>query len=321
MNHSEETKMHAEILRDKYTKAASLNIKTRSSWQLFVGSSVDTINKSKPILENKGSGTFPLNVSSSFRNYFEIVYDNKSMVLAEKHLPVIGAYNFRDLGGIPTRDGRIVKWGKLFRADEMSHLTDSDRTYLASIPLTSVIDFRANIEMRRSPDLLPASVKFTYPLTITPGNLSSEGIQANLLKTNIDLHMQNMNRLLVSEPACINAYRKFFNILQKRLSAPIIFHCTAGKDRTGMAAALLLLALGVEEKIIMEDYLLSKKYIAEKYADFVTKYPRASSMLTVKPSFLKAGLDQIVQSHGSIDLFLTDTLNINIEKLQEMYLD
>ena len=321
MNQLKEIKIQAEILRDKHTKAASLKIKTQGRWRLFVGDSVETINRSKPILEGKGSGLFPLNVSTSFRNYFEVVNEGIKLILAEKRLPIAGAYNFRDLGGIPTKDGRKVKWGKLFRADEMSHLTDSDKIYLASIPLTSVIDFRANIEMRRSPDVLPASVKFSYPLTITPGNLSTEGIQANLLKTNIDIHMQNMNRLLVSETACVNAYRKFFNILQKRLSAPVIYHCTAGKDRTGMATALILLALGVDEKLVLEDYMLSKIFIADKYADFVSRFPRAASMLTVKPSFLKAGLDEIIQTHGSIESFLTITLNINLEKLQEMYLE
>lgn len=312
---------HAAILRDKYTKEASLEVKTRGSWQLFVGSSPYKINRSKPILKGKGSGIFRLNVSTSFRNYFEFVCENKSVIIAERLLPIAGGYNFRDLGGIKAADGKTTKWGKLFRADELTHLTESDRIYLSSIPITSVIDFRSTIEMRRSPDKLPSSVKFSYPLTITPGNLTNEGIQANLLKTNIDIHMRQMNRSLISDPACVNAYRKFFNIIQKRLSAPIAFHCTAGKDRTGMASALLLYALGVEEKVIMSDYMASKDYIAEKYETFIAKFPRAASLFTVKRSFINAGYDQIIKEYGSADVFLTDVLNVNIEKLREMYLE
>lgn len=312
--------IQAEILRDKYTKAASLQIMTTKKWQLFVGSSVESIGRNKPILEGEGGGMFPFDVSTSFRNYFRLQSGDEHIILAERRLPIEGSYNFRDLGGIRAKDGRQVKWGMLFRADELTHLTYADSLYLASIPITSVIDFRAAIEMRRSPDRLPSSVKFSYPLTITPGNLSSEGIQANLLRTDIDVYMQNMNRLLVSDPACVSAYRKFFNIIQKRLSAPIVFHCTAGKDRTGMAVALLLYALGVEEKTIMQDYMLSKVYIADKYQAFVARYPQSASMFTVKSSFLNAGLEEIVDRYGSIDSFLVDTLSVNVEKLREMYL-
>lgn len=320
MERQSETSLHAEILRDKYSKAASLKIETKGAWKLFVGNSVDNINKSKPILEGTGSGLFPLNVSASFRNYFEVTTSRKSRIIAERHLPMAGGYNFRDLGGIKTKDGRYIKWGKLFRADELSGLTNDDVLYLSSIPITSIIDFRAVTEMKRAPDKLPTSVKFSYPLSITPGNLSTEGIQANLLKTNIDIHMKQMNRILVSDPVCVNAFRKFFNIVQKRLSAPLIFHCSAGKDRTGMAAALLLFALGVSEEKIMDDYLMSKVFLADKYDVIIAKYPRAESIFTVKKMFLKAGINQIKRDYGTIDYFLENVLGVNIDKLQEMYL-
>ncbi|WP_029906511.1 tyrosine-protein phosphatase [Prevotella sp. 10(H)] len=311
----------AQIIREKYTKEASLKIEAKGAWSLYAGSSVDNINRTTPILSANGSGTFFLSVSTSIRIYFELVSGDERITLADRHLPMTGGYNFRDLGGFKTKDGRYTKWGVLFRADELSNLTAEDVKYLASIPIASVIDFRARAEARRSPDRLPSTVHFRYPIAITPGNLSREGVQANMLKTNIDSHMKNMNRLLVSDPVCVRAFRIFFAIIQNNLSSPLIFHCSAGKDRAGMAAALVLFALGVDEETIMEDYLMSKIYLSDKYDAFIAKYPRAESIFTVKRTFLQAGLNQIKRDHGSIMNFLTKELKVDIIKMRRLYLE
>lgn len=310
-----------QIIRNKYTKEAGFKIEAKGNWSLYAGHDIDNINRTTPILSGNGSGFFPLNVSTSIRIYFELDTGKEKLILADRHLPMEGGYNFRDLGGFKTKEGRYTKWGKLFRADELSNLTDSDVKYLGSIPITSVIDFRAQNETKRSPDKLPPTVHFTYPIAITPGNLSKEGVQANLLKTNIDSHMKHMNRLLVSDPACIRAFRIFFAIVQNNLSVPLIFHCSAGKDRAGMAAALVLLSLGVDEEIVMEDYLMSKIYLNDKYSAFIAKYPRAESIFTVKRMFLQAGINQIKRDHGSIMNFLTKVLKVDIVRMRRLYLE
>jgi protein-tyrosine phosphatase len=310
-----------QIIRDKQTKAASLNIETEGNWELYAGTSFEGINRETPIITGNGSGIFPFNVSTSIRIYFELASNGKRTFLAERHLPMTGGYNFRDLGGFRTKEGRFTKWGRLFRADELSNLTNEDIKYLSSIPITSVIDFRAKNESKRSPDKLPGTVHFTYPIAITPGNLSSEGIQANLLKTNIDSQMKYMNRLLVSNPVCVRAFRIFFAIVQNNLSAPLIFHCSAGKDRAGMAAALVLFSLGVDEETVMQDYLSSKIYLSDKYDAFIAKYPRAEPIFTVKRMFLQAGINQIKRDHGSIMNFLTKVLKVDIVRMRRLYLE
>ena len=311
----------AQIVRNKYTKEASLITNVEGDWSLYAGHSVENINYTAPLLKGNGSGSFHLTVSTSIRIYFVFETQSKRTILSERHLPMEGGYNFRDLGGFRTKEGRYTKWGKLFRADELSNLTESDVKYLSSIPITSVIDFRAPAETRRSPDRLPSTVQFTYPIAITPGNLSSEGIQANLLKANIDSHMKHMNRLLVSDLACIRAFRIFFAIVQNNLSAPLIFHCSAGKDRAGMAAALVLFSLGVDEETVMQDYLTSKIYLSDKYDAFIAKYPRAESIFTVKKMFLQAGINQIKRDHGSIMNFLTKELKVDIVRMRRLYLE
>lgn len=317
----DKTILEAQIIRDKYTKATTLNLTVESNWTLFAGPSIESISEDTPILAGNGSGSFPLDINTSVRTYFKLVTEDQEIFIAEKQLPMEGGYNFRDLGGIKTKEGRYIKWGKLFRADELSNLTEKDLKYLTSIPITSVIDFRAQSETKRSPDKLPPTVHFTYPIAITPGNLSTEGIQANLLKTNIDSHMKHMNRLLVSDPVCVRAFRIFFAIIQNNLSAPLIFHCSAGKDRAGMAAALVLFSLGADEETVMQDYLMSKIYLSDKYAAFIAKYPRAESIFTVKRMFLKAGINQIKRDHGSIMNFLTKELKVDIVKMRRLYLE
>ncbi|WP_255491336.1 tyrosine-protein phosphatase [Dysgonomonas sp. ZJ279] len=321
MYQGEDINLKARILRDKQSKAASLEIDISDEWALYAGFSVEDIDFTTPILKGKGKGIFPLNVSLTARSYFGLMTPKGRSVLAERHLPMAGSYNFRDLGGIKTAEGRYIKWGKLFRGDDMSNLTDEDLTYLSSIPITSVIDFRAENESRRAPDKLPPSARFTYPIAITPGNLSSEGIQANLLKSNVNLHMKHMNRLLVSDPVCVRAFRILFAIVQNNLSAPLAFHCSAGKDRAGMGAALILFALGVDEATIMEDYLSSNKYLEDKYSNIINKYPRAEPIFTAKKMFLQAGINQIKRDHGTVMDFLTKELKVDIVRMRRIYLD
>ncbi len=310
----------AEILRDKTTKKASLKIETDGQWQLFAGRQVETIDFSKPLLEGDGSGKFPLNVPNTERSYFELVTDKGKAILAEKHLPMAGGYNFRDLGGYKTKDGRFVKWGKIFRSDDMPNLTKEDLEYLSSIPIVSVVDFRSEEEVKMAPDKLPSSTIKEYMYSITPGNLTAGNDIAEIASLNMDSVMIAINQLLVTDSAAIQRYVDFFALLQDESKVPLLFHCTAGKDRTGMGAALILYALGVDEDIIMNDYLLSNRYLAEKYGKFIQTYPEMESLFTVHEDFLRAGLDKIKADHGSVDNYLEKVLKINLNQFKEMYL-
>ncbi|NDV78499.1 tyrosine-protein phosphatase [Dysgonomonas sp. 511] len=310
------------IIRSKKDKSASLQIYTSGKWTLYGGNSVDNIDFSNPIAQGQDSGTFPLDVADSVRSYFQIVTEEGKAILADRHLPMTGGYNFRDLGGYRTTDGKYVKWGKIFRSDDLHNLTDADLKYLSAIPLTSIVDFRSEEERTLQPDINPASVKENYAYAISPGNLMeavSKDIRL-LTAEKVDTLMMEMNILLVTDSACIAQYRKFFELLQNEADVPLMFHCSAGKDRTGMGAALVLSALGVDEQTIIRDYLDSNIYLANKYAKFKTEYPQLSALYEVKPQFLQAGIDRIKKDHGSIENYLTKVLNVDIQKMQQMYL-
>lgn len=309
----------ASIIRNKDTKAAELHIELSGKWMLYAGNSVESIDFSKPIAEGDKSGVFPLNVSDSVRSYFELVTPEGRAILAERHLPMSGGYNFRDLGGYKTVDGRYVKWGKIFRSDDLATLTGSDLSYLSSIPLISIVDFRSSEEIKGAPDKLPSSVKKDYAYSITPGNLSIERL-AELKASQIDSAMVKMNVSFVSDTACINRYKEFFALLQQEKNVPLMFHCSAGKDRTGMGAALVLFALGVDEKTIVDDYLASNIYLGDKYAQYIAKYPNLKPLFEVQKNFLMAGIDRMKKDHGSVEKYLINVLGVDIQKFREMYL-
>lgn len=310
----------ASIIRNKETKAAELQIETSGKWILYAGNSVDNIDFSKPVAEGEGSGIFSLNIPDTVRSYFQLVTTESKAILAERHLPMTGGYNFRDLGGIRTSGGKYIKWGNIFRSDDLHHLTDADLNYLSSIPLISIVDFRSEDEIKRSPDRLPFSVKKDYGYSISPGNLLAAKSLSDLKQEQMDSAMMEMNVLLVTDSSCVNRYKDLFALLQNEKNVPLMFHCSAGKDRTGMGAALILFALGVDEDIIINDYLSSNKYLGDKYAEYIAQNPNLKPLFEVNEKYIKAGLDKIKKDHGSIENYLTEILDVDIKKMREKYL-
>ena len=235
-------------------------------------------------------------------------------------LPLEGGFNFRDMGGYSTADGKTVKWGKVFRSDEMGRLTTADLDYLNNIPLLTVVDFRSKYEIEAAPDKVPASVVNTYELMINPGNHSGIGDIDKLSEANGEEFMKEMNRAMVSDPAIIDTYKTFFALLQDEKQIPLIFHCTAGKDRTGLGAALFLASLGVDEKTIFEDYLLSNQLLEAKYKSYTDSLPQLKPLFEVRPQYLRAAFDTIKENHGSIEKYLRDALDVDTELIKRLYL-
>lgn len=309
----------ARITRDKQTKIATFTIDVPGKWKLYCGLSVEAIDFSKPVLTGKNAGTYPLQVPDSVRSYFQLVTEKGKAILAERHLPMAGGFNFRDLGGFRTTEGRYVKWGKIIRSDDLYHLTVSDLRYLSSLPLTSIVDFRSEQEMNMAPDKHPETTTGYYPFPIAPGTLSDvmnvpadadQGIHA----------MKAVNVMLVSDSLSKQRYKDYFALLQSEKDVPLLFHCSAGKDRTGMAAALTLFALGVDKETIMEDYLASNIYLEDKYSKYTHLYPALKPLFEVNAEYIRSGIQWIRNEHGTVENYLTKELDVDIDKLKEMYL-
>ncbi len=252
-------------------------------------------------------------------------------------LPLDGAHNFRDLGGYPTADGKQVKWGLLFRSSRLSSLNSEDRKYLNRLQVGTVFDFRTLEEKEEKPDQLPKNGSIDYiELPINPGNNTHEYIKKEIEKADnsgqsMVNFMTKLNRELVTDFTPV--YRKWLHMLANGDGQPIVFHCTAGKDRAGFASTVLLLALGVSQEIVMEDYLLSNQYSQDYLRSTLLKFKiftlfqyddaLLKPLLEVRRDYLSAAFDQITKDYGSIDNYLATGLGLTDElkkKLRLLYL-
>lgn len=268
------------------------------------------------------------------RLYFYIKTSNGATItVAERKVNLQGAFNFRDLGGYKTTDGKTVKWGKLFRGEELGHLTDADIKIVQSMGIKSNVDYRTDAEVKAMPDPIIPGIK---NIRTDEGNAGSTAdlmsmIASGQMKdaaTAVQM-MAGFNKQMVDSP-------KFYVQLMELLNDPnnigLLQHCTAGKDRTGLGSAIILLTLGVDEKTVMDDYLLSNVYRAEankKAVDAVRAQVKdenvvaaISTMMGVQKEFLQAAIDEMKNKYGSIDAFLEKGLGITKEeraKLKNMY--
>jgi protein-tyrosine phosphatase len=241
-----------------------------------------------------------------------------------RHLNLSGASNFRDLGGYAGQDGRLVRWRKLFRSNHLGHLTSADIAVLRQLGVRSAFDFRGKDE--RVEALCGLEDIETHSLPVEPTVVAAlRAIHASGRLSTADDALEVMRDSYRGYVAHNTPrFRALFShLLQDR--APLVIHCTAGKDRTGFACALILHTLGVSDDVIAQDYLLTNQ--------FYRRDPPVSSDLpdevrqvlgTVQASFLAAAFQTIDAGYGSLDNYLRDGLGIGPaerEALRELYLE
>lgn len=224
-------------------------------------------------------------------------------------------------------DNRPVKWRTLLRASDFNELADDDAHYLASLPVVTVVDFRSHAEFVKTPDRRIDSVKKVYNLSIDAGDLvpklmtlvydaSMEDDERFSLA--LDL-MFDMYRKLVTEYNSV--YRQFFEILQRADAQPVLYHCSAGKDRTGVASALALSSLGVDRDAIFDDYMLTNQTLQGKY-DHLDYLGRISLLFkSVRRDFLDTAFYEIEKRYGSVNAYLTKELAVDLDKMRRLYLE
>lgn len=228
----------------------------------------------------------------------------------QRVLALQGATNFRDLGGYSGHGGRTLRWRQVFRSDHLGGLTAADHATLAALGVSRSLDFRGEAERAAQPYDVPGLVQ--HSLAIEPSVAQRMG---DLERSGLELSPERMAGLmtelylrLVGENAV--RFAEFFEHLRAD-DAPLVFHCTAGKDRTGIAAALLLLALGVPRNTVMRDYLLTN----EVYRHPHVASPRISAealavLWSVRPDYLEAALAAIDAAPGGLDGYLTHRMGL-----------
>lgn len=251
-----------------------------------------------------------------------------------RKLPFTGAHNFRDLGGYKTSDGKTVKWGKVYRSDNLHSLTDEDVKYMERLNLKSVVDFRSDEERNEEPDrLTPDMTPILLPIKFEP-----EGVTETLMRdlTFGDLDSSNLlrdfNVILVKE--FTEEYRDFFRHIVDNGGEPFVLHCTAGKDRAGFGSAMILTVLGVPREKIIEDYLLTNTYVSDHVESKLLEtelktFFRADSdnlrkINLVEERYIQAAFDTIDSHWGGMDQYISEGLNLteeDINKIKDYYLE
>lgn len=241
--------------------------------------------------------------------------NNKTEALPQRAGILEGAPNFRDLGGYPSENGKHTIWRKVFRSQTLAQLSDSDVVKMKELGIKTVIDFRSDSEVEKEPSRLPEGVKIVR-LSIEVGSNDTLQIMQQLMAGTLDSaqcvgFMQTANRQFATEFTA--QYKDFFNILLQSDSYPVVFHCTAGKDRTGYAAAMLLSALGVDWDTVMNDYMLTNQYL--KPQSLMPQMPEQAipalrQMWGVQQSYLNAAKEEIEKHYGSINNYFQQQLNV-----------
>jgi protein-tyrosine phosphatase len=235
-----------------------------------------------------------------------------------KHRRVLSTdtlYNVRDLGGYKTVDGRYIKWDMLFRAGDLHNPSKKDIAVLENKQIKTIVDFRGVNEKNRDPDTPLATVSAVYDLAIEPGNIMD--LAQTPADGNWEPHVEELYRLLVR--GAHEQYRHFFHLISQPENTPLLFHCSAGKDRTGFAAALLLSALGVERKTVYGDYMLTAACLKDKYLALIRAKPHLTALMTVKRRYLDTAFAVLDTEYGGIDRYITHTLGIQTDLLQKLY--
>ena len=203
------------------------------------------------------------------RRYFSVVPASGDAVQgAVRLLPLEGGRNFRDLGGYVTEDGRRVRWGRVYRSGVMTNLTAGDYEYLAGLDIATVCDYRSEQERHEEPTRWAAGqVDYvTFPDPATPAGSSFMGV---LRKPDATPQMA-ADAMAAGYAQLARDHAGAFGTMFDRLASgeiPLAFNCSAGKDRAGISAALLLSALGVPRATVVADYALS-----EQFVDYIAEF-------------------------------------------------
>lgn len=309
--------------------------RSSSSVQIFTGSQPDAIDT----LAAEVTGEQRVQITGldpAVRHYFAVVFaDGQRVTAAERFLPLSsGSVNFRDFGGYQTADGRRVRWGRLFRSGTLAALTPADYDYLSQIGLQLVCDLRNREEVAIEPDKLPDTMAYVHAPIYTDSD-SMRRLRTLL----VDPRALNILLLEMYTRQMIDENARPIGEVLRRLSdpanLPALIHCTAGKDRTGITAAVLLSVLGVPDEVITADYSLSNHYFTT-FRQVVQKalpgwlgnlgisIDDMHVLLTANPAIFQDVLNHIRRKYGSVDGYLREAAGLDdavIEQLKANFLE
>jgi len=230
--------------------------------------------------------------------------------MEKRRISFTGLLNFRDLGGYPA-DGGYTAWQRFYRCDAPSSLTQADVDTLRVMGVTTVIDLRSDLELNEKP--------FMFKEAFDWHNVS---LLSDIMK--MPASMDDVSDLYFGMTKNGELFYKIFKVILAAKGA-VMFHCTAGKDRTGVTAALLLLLAGVCDEDIVADYQVSRTYLEPTFAAFMTKIPAdmPAFILMTHPEYMRGFLERFCTAYGTVEAYLKkiDISDAEIEALRERLIE
>jgi protein-tyrosine phosphatase len=247
-------------------------------------------------------------------------------------IPLDSLPNLRDLGGWETVDGRMVRYGMLFRSTALDKLSDDDGRVLADrLGVRTIYDLRTAGEVETAPDRVPDGVAFVNLDVLADDAESSQAGTGDLLADPVAFKQelgggQNAAtyakgyREIVSLPSAVDGYRRLYMDFMDAGNLAALFHCTTGKDRTGWAAAALLLILGVPEEDVFREFMLTNDQLLPQIKPVFDKFAAAGGdpddllpFLGVQRDYLETAFDEMRKQFGTIEGYFDDGLGIDAD--------
>ncbi|WP_376701390.1 tyrosine-protein phosphatase [Listeria booriae] len=261
--------------------------------------------------------------------------DGTHTVIGERTIPLEGCFNFRDLGGYVNTAGKTVKWGKLYRSSLLTNITEKDKDTLEKLGVSWICDLRSTSEIAAKPTPALAHIKNRHIPIGTAKNESTESQKIDIPDDHrvYEPLMGESYRVFVQSK---DGFREIFNDIIEKEEVPFLFHCTAGKDRTGVLGALLLKLLDVPENTILADYELTNQYadnILGEMQGLVNAFSNSDKkidlenfrpMAEARPAYLEIAFDEMQKEYGSVDAYLEKGIGITPSekaKFQTMMLE
>jgi protein-tyrosine phosphatase len=247
----------------------------------------------------------------------------------ERLVALEGALNWRDLGGYSTADGHVTRWGCIYRSDGLDQLTDADLALVADLGIRLVVDFRVDREVDESPSRLPDHPELRRQRLPIGGDEVEGRSVLDTIRAG-DLRIYTIEEMAIGyERLLVEAALNFGEVIihaADPANHPMVFHCTAGKDRTGLMAMLLLGALGVSDEDIVLDYELTTHYRSNKrLAVLGPELEKAGvdieavrPFLTAQAPVMAATIAALKARYGSIDDYLIHEAELDPSTLVEL---
>jgi len=312
--------LEEEIVVERLDQATySLHIEQPGVWKVYAGSALETIDWQRPRFTLTSTDTL-LTTPFSPRTFWGLLSSQgDTLIVSEREIPLKGALNFRDLGGLPTESGRRVKWGLFYRSGKLNGLKPADHETLNALGLKNAVDFRSDEEVAEEPDNLPPAIAYQRVVIGIDQAIDRDQLMDSL-KTMTPDQSANLlvaaNELFAGDAA--KDYQAFVDLFTDASELPLVFHCTAGKDRTGFGAALILSTLGVSRETILQDFLMSN-YYRQGHGNFRMKFAWLvgldrkvlEPLMEVRPAYLEAAFATIDSLYGDTPSFLEEVYGIN----------